>query len=49
MAANTTRKFKENNFTINLIYVGLDSLNDCKNRVKERVDFGVIMYPTIKL
>lgn len=40
MAVNTTRKFKENNFTINLIYIGLDSLKDCKNRVKGRVDFG---------
>jgi predicted ABC-type ATPase len=40
MATNITKKFKENNFIVNLIYVGIDSLNDCKNRVENRVAFG---------
>ena len=40
MATNITKKFKENNFTANLIYIGIDSLNDCKSRVTERIALG---------
>jgi predicted ABC-type ATPase len=40
MAASVARKFKENNFTIHLIYVGIDSLKNCKNRVAKRVVSG---------
>lgn len=40
MATNLIKKFKENNFIVNLVYVGINSLNDCKNRVTERVAFG---------
>ncbi|MCK9436344.1 MAG: zeta toxin family protein [Synergistaceae bacterium] len=40
MATNITKKFKENNFTANLIYIGIDSLNDCKSRITERIALG---------
>ncbi|MEA5129061.1 MAG: zeta toxin family protein [Proteiniphilum sp.] len=40
MATNITKKFKENDFTVNLVYVGIDSLKDCKIRVSERVALG---------
>ncbi|WP_436415916.1 hypothetical protein [Petrimonas sp.] len=32
-----TKKFRENDFNVNLLYIGVDSLNICKQRVLARV------------
>jgi predicted ABC-type ATPase len=40
MAADMAKKFKKNNFTVNLVYIGLNSLEDCQKRVTQRIATG---------
>jgi predicted ABC-type ATPase len=40
MATDMAKKFKKNNFTVNLVYIGIDSLEECKKRVAARIGLG---------